>query len=318
MAGSVTVRQVLTIGEVGVDWIVRVPALPMRGSNAWSPAPEMHGGGATANVAVGLARLGVPVSFWGKVGDDEHGRFLREDLTREGVNTAHLQIAPGSFTQVVIAVVDAEGERTFFTCSQGAAHTKLRPEEIDPDAIASAAWLHTSGTSLAEAPLRDAILHAMSLARSLDVPVSLDVNVCLGDEAVPAPFRVAVENAVSLADVLLGSAEEIVSLAPASSTEASARALAGRERTVVARLGPKGALAASSAGVISVPAFPTQVVDAVGAGDAFDAGFIAARVAGLDIETALRWGNAVAALKVARPGARGLPSRAEVEGLLNG
>ena len=313
-----SVRHVLTIGEVGVDWIVRVSTLPTRGSNAWCQPPEQHGGGAAANVAVGLARLGVPVSFWGKVGDDEHGRFLLDDLTREGIDTSPAQVVPGTFTMMVMAIVDAEGERTFFTCSQGAAHTKLTPEEIDSDTIAGAAWLHTSGTCLAETPSRDAILYAMALARELGVPVWLDVNVCLNREISPAPFRAALERAVSLAEVVLGSAEEVTSFAPASSTEASAQSLAGGGRTVVARLGSKGALAASLAGMVVVPAFPTQVVDTVGAGDAFDAGYIAARIAGLDIETALRWGNAVAALKIARPGARSLPRRAEVERLLHG
>jgi fructokinase/2-dehydro-3-deoxygluconokinase len=313
-----SVRQVLTIGEVGVDWIVRVPALPTRGGNVWCPAPELYGGGATANVAVGLARLGVPVSFWGKVGDDEHGHFLVEDLEREGVDTSFVRVVTGAPTMVVVAIVDAEGERTFLTCSLGAAHTKLNPEEIEPHAIAAAAWLHTSGTCLAEAPSQDAILRAMALARDLRVPVSLDVNVCVEREIIPAPFRAAVERAVSLADVVLGSAQEIAALAPASSIEESAQFLAQEQRTVIARQGPAGALAVSSAGVMTVPAFPTPVVDTVGAGDAFDAGFIAACVSGLDLEAALRWGNAVAALKIARAGARGLPRRADVEELLHG
>jgi fructokinase/2-dehydro-3-deoxygluconokinase len=215
-------------------------------------------------------------------------------------------------------MVDAEGERTFLVCSRAAAHTTLRTEEIDPHTIANAAWLHTSGTSLTEAPSRDAILHAMTLARGFGVPVSLDVNVHRRDAALSPPFCAAVEKAITLADMVLGSAEEVASFAPAVTIEASAQTLAGDERTVIARLGSQGALAVSSTGIVSVPAFPTRIVDTVGAGDAFDAGFIAARAAGTDIETALRWGNAAAALKIARPGARGLPSRAEVEELLHG
>ena len=67
----------------------------------------------------------------------------------------------------------------------------------------------------------------------------------------------------------------------------------------------------------NAPAFPARVVDLLGAGDAFNGGFIAAQVAGHDLIESLRWGNAVAALKIAQPGARGLPSRAEVEKLLS-
>jgi sugar/nucleoside kinase (ribokinase family) len=268
-------------------------------------------------VAVGLARLGVPVAFLGKLGDDLHGRFLLDDLAREGVDTAYLRVDPEAYTSVVIALVDPEGERMLFGWRQHVADTKLRPEEIDPDAVANAAWLHTSGLGLREIPSRDAVLHAMAMARDLDVSISLDLNLRPRDNVLPAPFRETMERAVSLADVVLGSAEELVLLAPAASTEVAARALAGGERIVVARLGPEGALAVSTDGqVVTVPAFPTEVVDTLGAGDAFDAGFIAARLEGLNIESALRWGNAVAALKIARSGARGLPSREEVESLL--
>jgi sugar/nucleoside kinase (ribokinase family) len=123
--------------------------------------------------------------------------------------------------------------------------------------------------------------------------------------------------AVELSDVILGGAvEEIIPLAGGGSVEDAARALSAGQRTVVARLGAQGALAVTPEGeIIHAPAFPTQVVDTVGAGDAFDGGFIAARLAGLDIEEALRWGNAVAALKIGRHGARGLPGLAEVQAL---
>jgi len=308
---------VLVVGDAAVDWIVRVPAYPPRGGNAWSSAPELHGGGSAANVAVGLARLDVPVALLSRIGDDVHGRFLLNDLAREGVDTTYLRTDPDTFTPVVIAVVDGEGQRTFFSCAHDAAHTKIRPEEIGPEVVAGAAWLHTSGVCLVERPVRDAVLHAMAMARDQGVPISLDVNLRLEGDVFPVPFREALERAMSLADVVLGSVEELGLLAPALSVKASARALAGGERTVVARLGPEGALAASPTGPFIVPAFPTEVVDTLGAGDAFDVGFIAARVEGLDIEGALRWGNAVAALKIARPGARGLPSRAEVEDLLH-
>ncbi len=100
--------------------------------------------------------------------------------------------------------------------------------------------------------------------------------------------------------------------------QAAARALSDGQRLVVARLGADGALAAGplSEGICHVPTIPTPVVDTLGAGDAFDAGFIAARLAGRDTREALRWGNATAALKITRPGARGTPSREELERML--
>lgn len=307
---------VLVVGDSAVDWVVRVPAYPPRGGNAWSGAPEMYGGGSAANVAVGLVRLGVPVLFLSKVGDDVPGHFFLEDLARAGVDTAQVRVDPKTFTPVVIAVVDAEGERTFFACARSAAHTMLRCEEMDPALFAPAIWVHTSGLCLVEEPSREAMLCAMGMARDRGIPVSLDVNLRLEGDVFPPPFRVAVEEAMARADVVLGSASELALLAPASSPAETARVLAEGRRTVVARLGARGALAVCGAQVVSAPAFPTRVVDMLGAGDAFDAGFIAARVQGMDLAQALRWGNAVAALKIARPGARGLPTREEVERLV--
>lgn len=304
---------VLVIGDAFVDWIVRVSKYPPRAGNVWSSAPEQHAGGTATNVAVGLARLGIPVSFMGKVGNDLQGRFLLEDLAGEGVDTTHLHIDPSTYTPLVIAVVDGEGERTFFGCGREAAHTKIRLEEIDSETVAEAAWLHTSGICLIEGSSPNAILHAMTLAKAQGTYTSFDVNLRLDGDFFPEPYRMVVERAISLADVVLASVEEAALLAPASTIESSACALANSEGIVVVRLGAAGALAVSKAGMIPAPAFPTQVVDTLGAGDAFDAGFITACIKGLDVEAALQWGNAVAALKIARPGSHSLPRLGEVE-----
>jgi fructokinase/2-dehydro-3-deoxygluconokinase len=157
------------------------------------------------------------------------------------------------------------------------------------------------------------------------VPASLDLNLRLELWGLPAPVRAAAEAAVGLADVVFGSGpEELVPLARAlghdvGSVEAAALALAGGSRTVVARLGAGGALAATPDGrLVRSPGFTVEQRNPVGAGDAFDAGFIAARVEELPLEEALRWGNALGALKVNREGgARDLPNRTQVRLLLD-
>jgi fructokinase/2-dehydro-3-deoxygluconokinase len=176
---------------------------------------------------------------------------------------------------------------------------------------------------LRQAPIASSVLAGMRIARDAGVPVSLDLNLRLELWGLPPEVLADVTEAISLADVVLGSgAEELVPLARASGfavdgVEAAARALAGDARTVVARLGSAGALGCSGAGgrgeVVVAPGHDAELRNPVGAGDAFNGGFIAARVAGLPLVEALRWGNAVGALKVAREGgARDLPSRDEV------
>jgi fructokinase/2-dehydro-3-deoxygluconokinase len=195
---------------------------------------------------------------------------------------------------------------------------------VDRGTIAAAAWLHTTGMCLRAAPVASSVLAAMRMARDAGVPVSVDLNLRLELWGLDDAALAAVTEAVSLADVVLGSGpEELVPLARASgfdveAVEGAARVLAGGTRTVVARLGDRGALACSAAGdVLAVPGFVADLRNPVGAGDAFNGGFIAARVAGLTLADALRWGNAVGALKVARDGgARDQPSRPEVEALL--
>jgi len=281
--------------------------------------PKLHGGGTAANTAVALARLGVTTSFVGAIGDDGYGRFAKNSLEQEGIDTADVVAVP-AFTSVVLALVDPHGERTLFGWPpRGAAHTKLEPAQITPTIIEPAAWLHTTGMCLVQSPSRDALLKGMELARVAEIPVSFDLNIRLGFEngQLPPAFVDYLKRAIELATIVLGSAsDELIHLAPATSAEESARKLAGAERLVIARLGAAGAMAVTADYTLSVSAFPTQVVDTIGAGDAFNAGFITACIEGKDVSEALRWGSAVAALTIGKAGARGVPHRPEVETLL--
>jgi fructokinase/2-dehydro-3-deoxygluconokinase len=122
---------------------------------------------------------------------------------------------------------------------------------------------------------------------------------------------------MALAEYVFGSVQdEMTLLAPAESVAETLRLLASDARTVIARSGA-GATVVSAGGSTTVPAFRVPVVDTLGAGDVFNAGFIAARLAGQPCAEAARWGNAAAALKIGRPGARGAPSRAELDALLD-
>ena len=306
-------KHVLTLGDVNVDMVIRLPER-IPGKMPQLTPPTLFGGGSVGNVAVALARLGVPVAFVGTVGDDGFGRFAREDLASEGVDVTYLRPVD-AFTTTVFALIEPDGERLVTAWPpENAAHTFLRPQDVEAVDFSRAAWLHTSGMVMRASPVREAALHAMALARRAGVPVSLDLNLRLelwgwGDD-----IRATITRAVALADVVFGSAaEEIAPLAEVDDHEAAARALAEGTRTVIARLGAGGALVVTPQGEAAhVAGFPTPVVDTLGAGDAFNGGFIAARLAGQDVFAAARWGNATAAWKIAHHGARGLPERQDV------
>ena len=318
MTGPVS-RPVVVLGDVNVDLTLHAPDRSIPRGSRTLREPELAGGGTAGNTAAALARLGIAVEFAGAVGDDAFGRWIARDLDTLGIGRRGLVELDRSTAQV-IALVEPDGERSLFVWpTDGGALTWLRPEDLDTDLIAGSAWLHTTGMCLRDAPVRDAILAGMAAARAAGVPVSIDLNLRVELWGLSDDKRAAVEAAVELADVVLGQGEEeLVPLARAGSVEAALEVLGGNRRTIVARLGADGALARMPDGVrVQVPGFRVDARNAVGAGDAFNGGFVAARVEGRSIEEALRWGNAVAALKVARPGgARDLPSRAEVVALL--
>ena len=308
----------IIIGDANVDLLVRLPDRASGALDLSRSVPRLYGGGSAANTAVGLARLGIPAAMMGSVGDDGYGRWVRDDLERENVETRGLRLYGDAFTPMVLALIEPGGERLVVVWPpRGGAHFLLRSDHVDRTLIAEGQWLHTTGMCLRESPAREAILFAMKLARASGLTISIDLNLRLESMDLNDATRRAFERAIELSDVVFGNAEEeIVPMAGSRSVESSARYLCGGERVVVARMGARGALVTTPDEAVHVPAFPAEVVDTLGAGDAFNAGFIAARSSALDVVEAARRGNAVAALKLGRAGARGLPSRAEVERML--
>lgn len=316
---------VVVVGDLNADLALDLPDRAAPVPERVVREPRLTGGGTAGNTAAALARLGVAVEFAGSVGDDGFGRWLAEDLRAIGVGTRGLVVTRDAPTCQVMALVEPDGERYLVVWPpDGGALTRLAPDDLDGELIAGAAWLHTTGMCLRATPVAGAVLAGMGAARAAGVPVSIDLNLRLELWDLDAGVLAAVTEAVGLADVVLGNGpEEILPLAramghAADTVEAAAVALAGGARTVVARLGADGALACTGDGsVVRAPGIPAVLRSPVGAGDAFNGGFIAARVEGRPVADAMRWGNAVGSLKVARAGgARDQPARADVEAVL--
>ena len=308
---------VVVIGDANVDLEIVLPRGQRPGTQA-NPEPCLFGGGAAANTASALARLGVGCRFVGTVGDDSYGRFAIAALSQAGVDTSGVESTGRAPTVMVIVVVPPDGERLIYVWPPtGGAHGELRAETAERS-VRDAEWLHVSGLCLRASPARDSVLGAMERARQLGVPVSFDLNLRLENWGWDDGFRRAVDDGIERSDVVLGAAvDEIIPLAGVADPVEAATALAGDDRLVIARLGSDGAVACFRDQTIRQPGFPVDVVDTVGAGDAFNAGFIAARHHhGADVSRALRWGNAVAALAIRRAGARSTPTLSEVEALL--
>lgn len=261
-------------------------------------AIRSRGGGAGANVAAHLARLGVPVTLVGCIGDDAAGAGLTAELRAAGVDLA-LRTVPGTATGTIVSLVEPGGQRSML--ADRGANLALRPDDVP--APVPGGHLHLSGYTLLDDGPRAAGLAALAAAAAAGCTVSLD-------PASTGPLiRYGVDRWLAdtaAATLLLPNADEARLLTGCSDVADAARTLAGRHRVVAVSLGADGALWASGDVLVHRPAHPTEVVDTTGAGDAFAAGLLSAWLPSPDGDPAriLDAGLAEAAEVVRRPGAR--------------
>lgn len=291
-------NQVVCVGDALVDVLTFVSALPARGGAAWSPPPVRSPGGTAANVAAGLAALGVEVAYIGVLGNDDNGRYLLDDLRDRGVDISAVIMLDDSPTGVAIAMIEPNGERTFIAAALQSSYTRLTTEHTAALDRLNPGVIYISGVQLRDEPARSTLV---SLARSWNGRATLyfDTNMPqLGPDPDPNCFE-AIRIIAMLSNYVVTSQED---------RQALGLKPGGRQRYVI-KLGEQGASLIDEAGEISrVAGHRVTVVDLIGAGDAFNAAFIAARYNGMVDEGALRFANAAAALSVTRPGGRAMPT----------
>lgn len=315
-------KPVLCLGDICADLIIPyAAALKAKSDPASCVNADVRPaeGGSVANTACAIARLEIPVLFAGTCGLDAYGQMLKRGLEREGVDTSLLRMEPDKPTQLVLLVLNEQGDRTAFACPAhlGSQHSIL-PDQIPADIVERISWLHVTGMMLREDPAASTQLDLMRRCRESGVPVSFDINVrveALQNELFAKNLGLAKE----LADYILGSSfDEIPLLAGERDAELAAQKLAAHGTAVISRSGDQGADLFRNGTRIHAPAFPVTVADTVGAGDAFDGAFIAAKLSGLSDADAMQEANAAAAICVSKPSGRGSPARAELDAFLAG
>ncbi|SBV94991.1 putative fructokinase-4 [uncultured Eubacteriales bacterium] len=289
---------------------------------------EQNPGGAPANVLCAVTRLGGSAAFIGKVGDDMHGRFLRETLEREGIDVSGLTEDPAVFTTLAFVGLSAGGERSFSFARKPGADTCLRPEEVSEALLRESAIFHVGSLSLTDEPARSATLTAVGRARELGAIVSYDPNYRASLWPDVETAKEQMRALVPLTDVMKLSDEEAGLLTGYEDPARCAQALLAQGPGCVAvTLGSEGALVATGEGTRRVSPFHVTAADATGAGDAFWGAFLSRLSANgkrpnqLTLDEAYefaRLANAAAALCVERRGAiPAMPTLAEVERRLN-
>lgn len=260
-------------------------------------------GGDTSNCAVAAARQGAKVGYVTAVGADAFGDDFLNLWRREGVDTSRVKRDAQAHTGIYfITYSDAGHAFTYFRA--GSAASRMTPDDIDPDYIGGARYLHVSGISQAiSASACDAVFHAIGIARARGVKISYDTNLRLKLWPLERA-RAIIHGAIAESDVALPSLDDSRLLTGLEDADSIADFYLGLGAKVVAlKLGSEGALVATPSQRRRIAPISVQVVDATGAGDTFGGAFLAQLNAGRDAFEAANHANAAAALSTLGHGA---------------
>jgi ribokinase len=285
--------EVLAVGNINIDLSFFVERTPGPDSEIFASDFSLFSGGSASNIAVGVARLGLKSGIVGCVGGDSLGAYAVRALQREGVSTDLVKVIPGKRTGAVCVLVEVNGSRRM-VAYRGA---NLNLQEIVDDM----------------GNIAPRVLQVSNVSRDLWTRIKGGIAAKKGKMLVSldpggSSRELAADDLVGL-DLLLLNEKECGMITRKSLKEGS-KALKGRVNTVVIKRGKRGCLVLSEEGWEEMPAFAVDIQDPTGAGDAFDAGFIAGVVSGKSSSEAALWGSAAAAMKIRKKGAwAGLPSK---------
>ncbi len=274
-------------------------------------------GGSATNVAVAAARLGHPSAVITKVGDDGFGPYVRKALEEFGVDARWVGTDPDLRTPIVFCeIYPPDNFPLLFYREPKAPDMNLTPEDLDLDAIAAAPLFWMTGTGLSDEPSRTATLNALE-QRSGDITVfDLDYRPMLwrSEDEANRVYR----GALRYATVAVGNQEEVeVAVGTRDPLEASAALLDLGLETAIVKRGPEGVLARTAEGVVEAPPIEVEILNGLGAGDAFGGALCHGLLSGWDPERMIRYANAAGAIVASRLAcADDMPTREEVDDLL--
>ncbi|KAL4290713.1 hypothetical protein GQ457_14G000560 [Hibiscus cannabinus] len=315
---------IVSFGEMLIDFVPTVSGVSLAEAPGFLKAP----GGAPANVAIAVSRLGGQASFVGKLGDDEFGRMLADILKQNGVSGDGILFDEGARTALAFVTLRADGEREFMFYRNPSADMLLRPEELNLDVIRSAKVFHYGSISLIVEPCRSAHLKAMEVAKESGALLSYDPNLRLplwpsADEA-----RQQILSIWDKADIIKVSDVELEFLTGSDKIddETALKLWHPNLTLLLVTLGEKGSKYYTKSFHGTVDGFHVKTVDTTGAGDSFVGALLCKIVEDptiLENESKLRevlkFANACGAITTTKKGAiPALPAEAQVLALING
>lgn len=297
--------KILVVGSINMDLVVHAERHPRTGETLLGSDFVTTPGGKGANQAVAAARLGSQVNFLGRLGDDAFGEQMRAGLAEAGVNTSSVLTTPRTSSGVALITIDKRGQNTIVVAP--GANWLVTPQDVR----AHRALFDQADLVMLQLEIpMETNLAALELARELGVISFLN----------PAPARSLSREELAMVDWITPNQHEASDLSSLDNPRQAAPHLAAQVRKgVVITMGEKGLLyCARGQSVGQQPAFSVEAVDTVAAGDAFCAGLATGLGEGMELQEAIRFGQAASAIAVTRHGAQtSLPHRAEVNDFLS-
>jgi 5-dehydro-2-deoxygluconokinase len=299
------VIEAAVLGRVGVDLYPNQLRAPLRDIRTYT----RFVGGFAGNVSTGLARLGIRTAIISRVGDDGHGEFVRNFLSAEGVDVRFLRVDPDWLTPPTFCEIwPPDNFPLLFYRRPTAPDWQVSPDDFDAEEVASAQVLFVTGTGLAQSPSRETSLLALRAHRGTAV-LDLDWRPTLWDA--PDDYPRLAQEATAAANIVVGNEDEVAAAGGLQTL------LEIGPSAVIVKRGGDGATLFENGERTDVSGVPVDVVNGLGAGDAFAAGLGYAIIRGLGLLEGVRLGNAAGAIVASQVAcSEAMPTLDELQGVL--
>jgi 5-dehydro-2-deoxygluconokinase len=306
---------VLTMGRSCIDLYAHQIGVPITEVTSF----DAYVGGCPTNISVGTRRLGLRSVLLTAVGDDQIADFVLAFLNREGVDTRFIPRKPGRRTSAVIMAIQPPDRFPLTFYREGCADRELTTEDVAQAPVAASAIVLVTGTGLSHEPSRTATFFAAERAAAAGSQLFVDVDYRPDQWTSRAAFAESMQRLIRHAALIVGTEEEVAAAGDTDDVETAIATLQKHSRApLVLKRGARGATLFREGTRTDVPAFRIEVLNVLGAGDAFASGLITGIRRGWPLERAVRMGNATGAIVVTRHGcANFMPTNAEVEAFVS-
>ncbi len=294
--------EIVGIGSSVYDILMVVDDFPQEDTKLEGGETIVQGGGPCATALVAASKLGASCAYMGTIGDDSFGRYMLDDLEKWGVDTHTVRRIPGAVSFHAVVILNKRIASRTIVWNRGTAEPPVIGD-IDMDILRRAKILHLDGHMTATA------IEAAKQCRKFGVKVSYDAG----------GLYPGVEELLPYADYLIPSEEFALKATGAANAEEAAKQLMQTywPEIVILTQGVRGGIILDDQGLRRYDSYPVDVVDSNGSGDTFHGAFAAARLKGLNADSACSYASAAAAIKCTRLGARrGMPTDAECRAFL--